>query len=171
MPDFNLKQTDVSPQTSKQDGDPANNSDGNLALADSFCRAWQELNTLNADNAVMVMLPVLSPEDINHFQRTLHIALNSDDPDCRHDARQLFDWLCEHKTLAESRFGTSHPGAFAGALHRTHPSNRERLSQAWQGLAPVLNPARLSPPQANQPESATSLWGRMYDYYLKLSGK
>ncbi|HHS1545438.1 TPA: hypothetical protein ACTDUY_004588, partial [Salmonella enterica subsp. enterica] len=107
-----------------RDGNPLNCADSNLTVVDPFCRAWRELNTLNADNAVMTILPGISSVDISHLQRTIHIALHSDDPSTQEDARQLLDWLTEHKSLAEKRFDTSHPGAFAQALHRTAPSQR-----------------------------------------------
>lgn len=71
----------------------------------------------------MALLPGISSVDISHLQRTIHIALHCDDAATRADARQLLDWLTEHNALAEKRFDTSHPGAFAQALHRTAPRN------------------------------------------------
>lgn len=154
-----------------RDGNPLNRDDSNLTVVDPFCRAWRELNTLNADNAVMTILPGISSEDISHLQRTIHIALHSDDPSTREDARQLLDWLTEHKSLAEKRFDTSHPGAFAQALHRTAPSQRHETRVAWRHVAPVLNPARLPDPTELTPlESTPDWWPMMYQHYRTQGG-
>ncbi|WP_387691536.1 hypothetical protein [Photorhabdus sp. RM71S] len=150
-----------------RDGNPLNNGDENLTVVDPFCRAWRELDTLNADNAVMVMLPGLSPEDVSHFQRTLHVALACEDSAMRDDARKLLDWLTEHKVLTESVFGTSHPGAFSQALHRTPPEQRPDIRITWQSIAPVLNPSRLpSLKDKTQLESTPVWWPLMYQHYL-----
>ncbi|EAX9889836.1 hypothetical protein CCQ97_21340 [Salmonella enterica] len=69
-----------------RDGNPLNRDDSNLTVVDPFCRAWRELNTLNADNAVMALLPGISSVDISHLQRTIHIALHCDDAATRADA-------------------------------------------------------------------------------------
>lgn len=154
-----------------RDGNPLNRDDSNLTVVDPFCRAWKELNTLNADSAVMAILPGLSPEDISHFQRTLYVALRCDDDQTRQDAQQLLEWLTEHKTLAEKRFDTSHPGAFAQALHRTAPLQRNGMRTAWHGLSPVLNPARLPDPTDLTPlESTPDWWPLMYQHYRKQGG-
>lgn len=154
-----------------RDGNPLNLDDSNLSVVDPFCRAWRELNTLTADNAVIIMLPGLSSEDINHFQRTLYVALNCNDEQTRQDARQLLEWLTEHKALAEKRFDTSHPGAFAQALHRTAPSQRNETRIAWSHIAPVLNPARLPSPTDLTPlESTPDWWPLMYQHYRTQGG-
>lgn len=150
-----------------RDGHPLHDQDDNLTVVDPFCRAWRELNTLTADTAVMVMLPGLSAQDINHFQRTLQMALGSDEPALREAARALLDWLTEHQSLTHSAFGCAHPGAFAAALHRTPPARRPAVQQAWQGLAPALNPARLPPRQdLTDLESTPAWWPLMYHHYL-----
>ncbi|EHR3824544.1 hypothetical protein KTW47_004979, partial [Salmonella enterica] len=121
--------------------------------------------------AVITMLPGISPEDICHFQRTLYIALNCDDARTQQDARQLLDWLTEHKSLAENRFDTSHPGAFAQALHRTAPLQRNNTRTAWRYIAPVLNPARLPDPADLTPlESTPDWWPLMYQHYRAQGG-
>ncbi|EBR4508625.1 hypothetical protein B0053_19640 [Salmonella enterica] len=154
-----------------RDGNPLNRDDSNLTVVDPFCRAWRELNTLNADNAVMALLPGISSVDISHLQRTIHIALHCDDAATRADARQLLDWLTEHNALAEKRFDTSHPGAFAQVLHRTAPSQRHETRVAWRHIAPVLNPARLPDPTELTPlESTTDWWPMMYQHYHTQGG-
>ncbi|EII9568380.1 hypothetical protein LHY41_004714 [Salmonella enterica] len=154
-----------------RDSNPLNSDDSNLSVVDPFCRAWRELNTLTADNAVIIMLPGLSSEDINHFQRTLYVALNCNDEQTRQDARQLLEWLTEHNALAEKRFDTSHPGAFAQALHRTAPSQRNETRIAWRHIAPVLNPARLPAPTDLTPlESTPDWWPLMYQHYRTQGG-
>lgn len=87
--------------------------------ADPFCRAWRELDTINADRGVMAILPGLSAEDCNHLQRTLHLALHCGDGEKQQDAKALLNWLTEHQTIAQMQIGSAHPQACAQALQRT----------------------------------------------------
>lgn len=146
-----------------RDGDARHIDDSNLTVADPYCLAWQNLDQINAEAGVMVYLPALAPEDINHLQRTLAQALASDDPAYQQDARALMDWLTSHDKPVRQQWGTAHPQAFATAIQHTPPEARHALTAHWQMLALILNPRQLRGQLAQTPpENATTWWRRFY---------
>lgn len=149
-----------------RDGDPRNRHDDNLTVADPYCQAWQALDLTGADSGVMVSLPLLAPEDVNHLQRTLAQALAVGDEQYQQDARALLDWLTSHDNTVCRDWGTAHPQAFAQALNRTPPERRDEVTTRWRHLALILNPRRLRGRLADTPpENATTWWHRFYlDY-------
>ncbi|MGK2894451.1 hypothetical protein [Klebsiella michiganensis] len=149
-----------------RDGDPRHTADDNLTVADPYCQAWLALDLTGADSGVMVSLPLLSPEDVNHLQRTLAQALAVGDEQYQQDARALLDWLTSHDKTVIQHWGTAHPQAFAEALNRTPPERRDEVNGRWRHLAIILNPRRLRGRLANTPpENATTWWHRFYlDY-------
>ncbi|WP_436882983.1 hypothetical protein [Enterobacter asburiae] len=149
-----------------RDGDPRHTADDNLTVADPYCQAWQTLDLTGADSGVMVSLPLLSPEDVNHLQRTLAQVLAVGDEQYQQDARALLDWLTSHDKTVMQYWGTAHPQAFAEALNRTPPEQRDEVTGRWRHLALILNPRRLRGRLADTPpENATTWWHRFYlDY-------
>lgn len=153
-----------------RDGDPRHTADDNLTVADPYCQAWQTLDLTGADSGVMVSLPLLSPEDVNHLQRTLAQALAVGDEQYQQDVRALLDWLTSHDKTVIQHWDTAHPQAFAEALNRTPPEQRDEVTGRWRHLALILNPRRLRGRLADAPpENATTLWHRFYLDYLARS--
>lgn len=149
-----------------RDGDPRHTADDNLTVADPYCQAWLALDQTGADRGVMVSLPLLSPEDVNHLQRTVAQALAVGDEQYQQDARALLDWLTSHDNTVIHHWGTAHPQAFAEVLNRTPPEQRGDVTARWRHLALILNPRRLRGRLADTPpENTTTWWHRFYlDY-------
>lgn len=113
----------------------------NLRTADVLCHGWQHLGELGSDNAVIAYLPGLSAQDANHLQRTIMVALQSDDETVRDDARKLLNWMASHRDYAKEAWGTSDPVVFASALVRLEGQDREKRAVVFQHLAVVFNPS------------------------------
>ncbi len=152
-----------------RDNNPLHDSDDNLTVADPFCRAWRELDTINADRGVMAILPGLSAEDCNHLQRTLHLALHCGDGEKQQDAKALLNWLTEHQTIAQMQIGSAHPQACAQALQRTPEEAVPAVLDAWCNLRLILNLHRLpapSPDTLTRLEATPAWWTLLYQHYL-----
>lgn len=113
----------------------------NLRVADPFCHAWQHLGELADADAFMAYLPGLSPQDVNHLQRTLLAALHGDDQQAAADATALLNWMGSHRDYAKLAWGTDKPADFADALLRCRPESEEAKTVALTDLAPVFHPA------------------------------
>jgi len=113
-------------------------SEQNLGIADYLCHAWHHLGQLKQGEAYIVYLPGLSPQDVNHLQRAIAVALQSDDENLRKDADDLLDWLASHRDYVDSTWGTYEPNVFADALLKIETNNHEFV---FKDLALVLNPA------------------------------
>ncbi|MBA6105307.1 OTU domain-containing protein [Pseudomonas monteilii] len=126
----------------------------NLRAVDHLCHGWQHLGELGEGNAVIAYLPGLSGQDVNHLQRTLMIALQSDDETVRTDAKQLLNWLGSHYTYTDDAWGTYSPAVFAKALLRQNESEKGRRELVFEDLAVVFNPGPYS--------QVAGLWMREY---------
>lgn len=146
-----------------KDGDTSNIHDNNIAVADSVCLAWQQLNTLTFDSATLAYLPGLAAQDINHLQRTLLAAM--DDAQYRDTAISLLNWLSSHQRCVEEAWGTAHPQAFAQVL-RQLPSTFKNKVHVWQGIAVIVHPKRIANPLKNNLlETTTRWWSALYQDY------
>ncbi|MET3132770.1 intracellular multiplication protein IcmJ [Oxalobacteraceae bacterium GrIS 1.11] len=112
----------------------------NLQAADPLCHGWQHLGELARGDAAVAYLPGLSPQDINHLQRTIMVALASDDAAARADARTLLNWLASHRDYAARAWGTHDPAVFADALVRQPENERDFREIAFDGLGIVFHP-------------------------------
>lgn len=147
-----------------KDGDPSNTDDSNIAVADSFCLSWQQLDKFTLDSAAMVYLPGLAAQDINHLQRTILAALT--DEQYRDTAIALLNWLSSHQTCVEESWGTAHPQAFANVIRQLPQAFKEKVHTLWQGMAVVVNPTRVSNPlKKNRLETTTRWWSALYQDY------
>lgn len=141
------------------DGDPQNLTRTNLRLICPVCDTWQHLERLNGDDAVLVYLPEVAPEDISHLMRTLLIALRSDSPIWRKRAERVLHWLTGHRHECEKIWGSSHPGEFARALLQVPPERVPQLQAAFRHLALIVHPGKLtfSPPPLDSADWQTLL--------------
>lgn len=110
----------------------------NLRTADPLCHGWQHLGELGEGNAMIAYLPGLSGQDVNHLQRTIMVALQSDDAAVREDAKTLLNWMASHRDYTKDAWGTYDPAVFASALVRHE--DREMRQVVFQDLAVVFNP-------------------------------
>lgn len=110
----------------------------NLRTADPLCHGWQHLGELGEGNAAIAYLPGLSGQDANHLQRTIMVALQSDDAVVREDARKLLNWMASHRDYTKDAWGTYDPAVFASALVRLE--DREQRQVVFEDLAVVFNP-------------------------------
>ncbi|WP_241136390.1 HNH endonuclease [Achromobacter insuavis] len=112
----------------------------NLRPVCVVCHAWKHLGELDSAAANLAYLPGLSPQDVNHLQRTIAVALNGSDDSARKDAQALLTWLASHRQYVAGSWTTYDQGVFANAIQRANP---ERLAKqaplVFEGLAVVLN--------------------------------
>jgi len=126
----------------------------NLKAVDVICHGWNHLGELNDGEAVIAYLPGVSPQDINHLQRTLMVALQIGDKEQQADAKKLLNWLGSHMTYAKNAWGTCSPAVFAQALLRQDGSEKERREAVFEDLAVVFNPGPMN--------KVAALWAREY---------
>jgi len=110
----------------------------NLRTADPLCHGWQHLGELGEGNAVIAYLPGLSGQDANHLQRTIMVALQSDDVNVREDAKKMLNWMASHRDYTKDAWGTYDPAIFSSALVRLE--DREARQVVFEDLAVVFNP-------------------------------
>ncbi|ELV9460694.1 TraT conjugal transfer protein [Salmonella enterica subsp. enterica serovar Typhimurium] len=149
-----------------RDGNPDNTAPGNLTVICPLCAAWQSLERLGANDGVIVYLPEVSPEDINHLVRNTLWALQSRDGVLKKQGQSVMDWLIAHRQATEDFWGTSHPGEFAQALLQVPPENRSELQHRLEHLALIVNPAHYTGHPALAPDT-TQHWGTLYQNYLQ----
>lgn len=139
----------------------------NLQAVDPFCHGWQHLGEFEKGDAVVAYLPGLSPQDVNHLQRTIMVALESSDADTREDAKALLNWMASHRDYAARAWGTYDPAVFADALVRQAASERDFREIVFDGLGVVFHPLLaagavtgwLGEAYASYP---TTSWARVY---------
>lgn len=123
----------------------ADQSEANMRAVDSVCNAWRHLGQIAVGKAYLAYVPGLSAQDVNHLQRTINIALHSEDLDLQADAKALINWLASHREYVKSAWGTYEPRVFADAIQLV---DREQMLNAapyvFEGLAVVLNPSYLA---------------------------
>ncbi len=106
------------------DGNHANNSDANFAVADALCHAYHHLGqqasqdqfapeNLGKKTAVAVV-PELSAADCNLLQRAIGVAVK--DPTEAEMAKSMHKLLLDRTTAVKEAFGTFHTGDFAAAM-------------------------------------------------------
>ncbi len=137
----------------------------NLRTADPLCHGWQHLGELGEGNAVIAYLPGLSGQDANHLQRTIMVALQSDDVNVREDAKKILNWMASHRDYAKDAWGTYEPAAFSSALSRFE--DREARQFVFENLAVVFNPgpyARHASAWARESYGTLPVnkWGQVY---------
>ncbi|MBU2708735.1 hypothetical protein KCM76_22270 [Zooshikella marina] len=118
-------------------------SDENLCAADPLCHTWQHLESISDKDAVVALIPGLKPEDVNHLQRTIFIALQSDDKTVKSEAKALLNWLASHKEYLEefgSCWTTSKPAVFAKALKKLDQEQRNKRQIVLEDLVLIFNP-------------------------------
>ncbi|MCC7005921.1 MAG: HNH endonuclease [Ottowia sp.] len=116
----------------------------NLQVADPLCHGWQHLGELGEGNAVLAYLPGISGQDVNHLQRTIMIALQSDDASIRDDGKKLLNWLASHRDYIKEAWGSYEPGVFVEALTRFHEEHREKREVVFHSMSVVFNPGLYS---------------------------
>lgn len=112
----------------------------NLQAVDLLCHGWQHLGELADGEASIAYLPGLSPQDINHLQRTMIVALQSSEAEIRGDAKTLLNWLASHRDYTERAWGTHDPAIFADALARQPFKERDLREIVFNGLGVVFHP-------------------------------
>lgn len=149
-----------------RDNNPLNTAPENLSVVDPLCQAWQQLDTVTAEAGVMIYLPTLQPEDVNHLQRAIAQALSSEDEDYRRDAKALLDWLTSHDKPVQQAWGTTHPQAFGDALKQLPTDRRSLLLSRRRHLALALHPGRIVGRLATTGlDAGTTWWLHLYRDY------
>lgn len=123
-----------------RDGNPDNQDDANLGVVCPICACSRRLNSLGANDGVMVYLPELKTEDLSLLLRTVITARRHGDDRQKKGATAVLHWLIEHRKEAESFWGTSHPGEFGQALIQVPEEKREELQQRLRHIALIPNP-------------------------------
>ncbi len=139
----------------------------NMQAVDPFCHGWQHLGEFEKGDAVVAYLPGLSPQDVNHLQRTIMVALESGEADAREDAKALLNWMASHRDYAARAWGTYDPAVFADALVRQPANERDFREIVFDGLGVVFHPRLAAGPVASWLGEAyasypTTCWHRVY---------
>lgn len=139
----------------------------NLRATDHLCHGWNHLGELGEGNAVIAYLPGLSGQDANHLQRTIIVAMQSDDPTVREDAKKLLNWMASHRDYTKNALGTSEPAVFAEAILRLDEEDREKREVVFQDLALVFNPGQYTQVAATWARDSygtfpVGKWGQVY---------
>ncbi|MES2264676.1 MAG: HNH endonuclease [Pseudomonadota bacterium] len=121
----------------------------NLGTICALCHRWQHLGQLQAGDAYLCFLPGLAPSDINHLQRTLLVALESNDPAASADALALLNWMASHRNYVQKAWGTYEPATFAVAMLRQPGSEKELREIVFGDMGLVFRPACLAGAVAN----------------------
>ncbi|WP_054479642.1 hypothetical protein [Photorhabdus heterorhabditis] len=152
-----------------RDNNPLNTQPNNLGVADPLCQAWQQLDTITAEAGAIVYLPTLNPEDVNHLQRAIAQALDSNDESYQKDAKALLDWLTSYEKPVQQVWGTSHPQAFGETIKHIADEYRPTLLERWRHLALVLHPRQFKDKLATTGlEASTTWWKHLYrDYFSR----
>jgi hypothetical protein len=153
-----------------RDNNPLNTAQDNLCVADPLCQSWQQLDTITAEAGVMVYLPALCPEDVNHLQRAIAQALNSDNKEYQRDAEAMLNWLTSHDKPVKQAWGTTHPQAFGEAMKHLSDENRGMLISRCRYIALALHPGRLKGRLATTGlDAGTTWWQHLYKDYCSRS--
>lgn len=139
----------------------------NLCVADRLCHGWHHLGELAEGEAVIAYLPGLTPQDVNHLQRTIMVAMADGDEELKGDAKRLLNWLASHQEYTKYAWGTSSPKVFSNALVRNAAADRSARELVFQGLAVVFNPGPLKDQvtawsKGLRVSSPPSSWGKVY---------
>jgi uncharacterized protein YbdZ (MbtH family) len=113
----------------------------NMQTVDPLCHGWHHLAELSADDASLAYLPGLSGEDANHLQRTIAMALQSDDDALRSDALDILNWLGSHRDYVKQAWGTWRPATFAAAITRLSAEQQPSRAIVFEHMALVYHPA------------------------------
>ena len=108
------------------DGNHANNSPENYAIADSLCHGYHHLGQRASqdrfapdnlgDKTILAGIPEVSAADLNLLQKALGVALL--DKDERGIAREIMKALAERAPSVQVALGTFRPGDVAAAMAR-----------------------------------------------------
>lgn len=107
-----------------------NNAADNLVVACPLCHAYQHVGEPSKAGGVsgeglgaqtlMVAMPELSAQDLNHFQRALGVAMN--DPKEGELAKEIAHYLAQRAFAVREVWGTALPANFAAALFQLTPA-------------------------------------------------
>jgi intracellular multiplication protein IcmJ len=112
----------------------------NLKPADPLCHGWRHLGEFEPGDAAIAYLPGLSGQDVNHLQRTIMVALQSDDEQLKRDAKIILNWLASHRDYTKLAWGTYETSAFAAALVRGSEDNADKREIVFEDLTVIFNP-------------------------------
>lgn len=112
----------------------------NLTIADPICHAWNHLGEQSENASFLAFLPDLLPTDVNHLQRTIMIALDSDDLDLQKDAKEIMNWLASHRLYVNNVWQSFEPTVFAEVFKRFDEDLQQRKSHVFNDIALVVNP-------------------------------
>lgn len=117
----------------------------NLRFVCRICHRWKHLGEVSVSQGSLAYVPGLSPQDVNHLQRTIAVAMVSDDEDVRKDAQALLAWLVSHQRYVAEAWTTHDQGVFAAAAQRANPDLLAKYSPVvFEGLALALNSQAMS---------------------------
>jgi len=113
----------------------------NLTVADPICHAWQHLGEQKENASYLAYLPGLTATDVNHLQRTILVALASEDAFIRADAKELMNWMASHRKYVFDVWQSYEPTVFASVLKRLDPELRQNKVNILNELALIVNPS------------------------------
>jgi len=138
-----------------RDDNPENHADENLGMSCPVCHFSHRLNTLGANDGVMVYLPELAAADVSLLLRAVILARTQGNTRQKEGATQILNWLTGHRKETEAFWGTSHPGEFGQALMQASLHIREDLQQRLRHMVLIVNPTLLNHPALTGPSPDT----------------
>lgn len=112
----------------------------NLTVADPICHQWKHLGEQAENASFLAYLPDLLPADVNHLQRTIMIALESDEPDVVSDAKEIMNWLASHRLYVNNVWQSYEPTVFAEVFKKFDEDLQQKKSLVFNDIALVVNP-------------------------------
>lgn len=129
-----------------RDGNHANNSPENFAVADTLCHGYHHLGQRASqdrfapdnlgDKTVLAAIPEISAADLNLLQRALGVALLDGDKDT---AREIMKVLAERAQAVKASLGTYRPGDIAAAMVRLSDVEYESRDHVCAPLRLLFN--------------------------------
>lgn len=152
----------------------SNIESNNLTVADPICHAWSHLGEQPKNASFLAYIPDLSPSDINHLQRTLAIAIESEDENLKSDAKEILTWLASHRLYVTNVWQSCEPTVFAEILRKMDDDLRQKKNHIFQDLALIVNPFAYrkyvkSWMSENYRQLPTTDWSIVYHKYMHIA--
>jgi len=124
------------------DDDHANNAMDNLDTADVLCHAVNHVGFAGlGGKAVMVYLPGVSQVDLNHFMRTIFVAMRVGDEVEKKVAGDMLDQLTKLKDRFAATWGTSSPVVIGNELRLMPDALYKRRDKILAAAKIVFRPS------------------------------
>lgn len=115
----------------------------NLTSVDPICHAWKHLGEIREGEGIITYLQNVLPQNFNHLQRTLFIALNSSDMELKKDAEKVLNWLGKRQEFVKDAFKTTNPNDFGKSITKLR-AYEDKRNIIFKDLFLLLNPKKLT---------------------------